>query len=299
VTCFLANRYVADEISGALDANSIFLLALLIAMLRNTIQKDQLSLLDALVLIELCFGYLFSVLSLFGYRTRLFGKTYISILGTYIRLFLAGAISGYSVWFWFEGAERLPKGPCPPVMFFFAKFDVLGPIKYFWKAVTIVCSLYFFAVFLAGFFTFLLWLGALIYTVVSSTDGIRSEWDNFWEIARRNETAEPVDKTQCVSIFIPPDQRLIGLLRARRAYNILSVLNFIAIPWFIVSIELVLNWNHITGVTGAAGLKGTGQLIPALIGLGGLIRIIWIIAANDMDVRYPYPRNSQQLINPT
>ncbi|KAI9764182.1 MAG: hypothetical protein M1840_008664 [Geoglossum simile] len=269
VTCFLANRYVLDEISGSLDANSIFLLALLIGMLRNTIQKDQINLLDALVLIQLCFGYLFSVLSLFGYRTRFIGKTYTPTLGTYIRLFLAGAISGYGVWFWFEGAEHLPRGECgPPVMFFFAKIEVLGGFKYFWKVVAIFCSLYFFSVFLAGFLTFLLWVGVLIYTVVSSTKGIRNEWDNFWEIARRKDTAEPVNKKQ-----------------ARRAYNILSVLNFLAIPWFIISTELVLNWNHITGVTGTEGLRGTGQLIPALIGLGGLIRIIWIIVANDMDER--------------
>jgi hypothetical protein len=155
-------------------------------MLRNTIQQDQLSLLDALVLIELCFGYLFSVLSLFGYRTRPFGKTYISILGTYIRLFLAGAISRYSVWFWFEGVDHLPQGPCgPPVMFFFTKLEVLGRIKYLWKVVTIFWSLYF-AISLAGIFTFLLWVGSLIYTVVVAS-GSHSRWKR-WLSTRTTST---------------------------------------------------------------------------------------------------------------
>ncbi|KAI9777761.1 MAG: hypothetical protein M1839_008556 [Geoglossum umbratile] len=267
ITSFLANRYVADEISGSLDANSIFLLALLTAMLRNTIQGEQITLLDGLVLIQLCFGYMFSVFSLFGYRTRLFGKQHFPILGTYIRLFLAGTISAYTVWFWFDGAEHLEHEHCgPPVMFFFGKFVILGRIKYLWKVVAILCAMYFFTVFLAGLFAFLVWVGALIYAVASSENGIREEWDHFWEIAMRKEPEAPVNTAQ-----------------AKRVYNILSVLNLIAIPWYILSIELVLNWNHMTGVTGTDGLSGTGQLIPALIGMCGLVRILWIIAVNNMN----------------
>jgi hypothetical protein len=203
VTCYLANRYVVEEISSALDANAIFLLALLIAMLRATLSHEHhnllsesevpdITLLDALVLLQLCYGYLFSVLSLFGYRTRLFGRAYISIVGTYIRLFLAGAISGYSVWFWFNGVEHLVQGECgSPVMFFFAKVHVLGGIKYFWKVVAIFCALYFCTVFLAGFLTFLVWVGALVYSAIVSKSGFRNEWSHFWDVTRSYATEEP------------------------------------------------------------------------------------------------------------
>ncbi|KAH0536687.1 hypothetical protein FGG08_006453 [Glutinoglossum americanum] len=250
-------------------------------MLRNTLMHDQLSLLDALVLLELCFGYLFSVLSLFGYRTRLFGKVYISIIGTYIRLFLAAAICGYSVWFWFEGAEHLNQGDCgAPVMFFFAKVHVLGWIRFLWRVVACFCALYFCTVFLAGFIAFLVWVGALAYTAFTSTAGFREEWRHFWDVARAGDekAAEVADKT-----------------KARRAYNLLSIVNLLFIPWSIVSIELTINWNHLTGVTGSAGMKGSGQLIPALIGIGGFLRIIWIMITNSMDAK----KKISDAVNPT
>ncbi|KAH0548315.1 hypothetical protein GP486_007993 [Trichoglossum hirsutum] len=237
----------------------------------------EITLLDALVLLELCFGYLFSVLSLFGYRTRLFGKAYISILGTYIRLFLAGAISGYSVWFWFNGAQHLTQGNCgPPVMFFFAKVHVLGWIRYFWEVVAVFCAIYFCTMFLAGFVTFLVWVGALAYSAIVSKSGFREEWNHFWNVARSSAAEEPKEAEDKEG--------------AKRAYNFLSIINFLFIPWSIVSIELTINWNHITGVTGKASLNGTGQLIPALIGAGGFLRIVWIMFSNYMAVGCTPPR---------
>jgi hypothetical protein len=298
VTCFLANRYVADEISSSLDANAIFLLALLISMLHTTLENGTndgqtvsgITLIDGLVLLELCFGYLFSVLSLFGYRTRLFGKAYISIFGTYIRLFLAGAISGYSVWFWFKGAEHLSQGQCgPPVMFFFSKVHALGWIKYLWRVLACMCALYFCSVFAGGLFTFLAWVGALAYSVTVSGTGFRNEWDHFWDVARTTVVADPpetVDKRKYV-YYILFSSDWTDYCRARRAYNVLSIINFLFIPWSIVSIELTINWNHLTGVTGTAALKGAGQLIPALIGTGGFLRIVWIMIINKMNVGYP------------
>ncbi len=41
----------------------------------------------------------------------------------------------------------------------------------------------------------------------------------------------------------------------------------------ILSIELSMHWNHITGMS---DIGAVGQLIPAIIGLGGLLRVVWI-----------------------
>ena len=47
--------------------------------------------------------------------------------------------------------------------------------------------------------------------------------------------------------------------------------------FLIVSIELALVWNRITGM-GAVGT--VGQLIPAILGVGGLVRVLWIWCRN-------------------
>lgn len=46
----------------------------------------------------------------------------------------------------------------------------------------------------------------------------------------------------------------------------------------ILSIELSIYWNHIGGM----GNVGTpGQLIPAIIGIGGLAKVVWIWLSRD------------------
>jgi len=42
---------------------------------------------------------------------------------------------------------------------------------------------------------------------------------------------------------------------------------------FILSIELAIHWNDISGV-GVVGV--VGQLIPAILGVGGLVRVLWV-----------------------
>src|SRR5436305_7993666 len=71
LSSWLANTFVEDEIARALDANSIFLFSLLISIFRGTAVQGEhkLAYIDGLILMQLCAGYLFSILSLWGYRT--------------------------------------------------------------------------------------------------------------------------------------------------------------------------------------------------------------------------------------
>lgn len=134
-----------DEISSNLDANSIFLLALFIAVAKGSFDNSITSI-DALILLILAYGYFFSVLSLFGYRTRFLveGKgVHISVMGTYLRLALTAGISGFAVWFWFDGIGDLEQAPCDELIFFFASFDVLGPIRSFYKVAAVCCIIYY------------------------------------------------------------------------------------------------------------------------------------------------------------
>jgi hypothetical protein len=152
-TSWLANTFVEEEISGALDANSIFLFALLVSIFKGSAVSgtDKLAYIDGLVLMQLCPGYLFGTHSLWGYRTVHYqkegprGVRHYGKIGTHCRLILATAISIYGIWFWtygirydlHHGLARVtddvgnPRPPqCYPVyVFFFAKLNVLGGIR--------------------------------------------------------------------------------------------------------------------------------------------------------------------------
>ncbi|OLE52728.1 MAG: hypothetical protein AUG51_16685 [Acidobacteria bacterium 13_1_20CM_3_53_8] len=167
VSSWLANTFIPGEISGGLDANSIFLFAVLISIIKGTVVggSEKLAYIDGLVLMQLCCGFVFGVFSLWGYRTthyakegpkavRRFGK-----IGTHCRLGLLTAISVYGIWFWSYGIRYDlrhglaivtdengdPRPPeCYPVyIFFFAKLNVLGGIKTLYLIMTSGTALYY------------------------------------------------------------------------------------------------------------------------------------------------------------
>jgi hypothetical protein len=61
LTSYLANTFVPSEISGSLDANAIFLLALIVTLFKGTAADgpEKLKYIDGLVLMHLCSGYIF------------------------------------------------------------------------------------------------------------------------------------------------------------------------------------------------------------------------------------------------
>jgi hypothetical protein len=174
LTSWIANTFVEDEIAGALDANSIFLLALLVSIFKGTAVQgeDKLAYIDGLVLMQLCAGYLFGILSLWGYRTVHYDREgpravrYYGRIGTHCRLALACAISIYGVWFWVYGIRYdrgyglmpvtdgmgNPRPPqCYPVhVFFFGKLNVLGGIRILYIFTSTCSSVYYVTMLLAA-----------------------------------------------------------------------------------------------------------------------------------------------------
>ena len=162
LTSWVANNFVPDEISGAQDANAIFLLALLVSIFKGSAvdEADRLRYIDGLVLMQLCAGYMFGCFSMWGYRTCLYnregrrGVRHFGRIGTHSRLILMTAISAYGIWFWIEGIEdglaplRDENGryrdECYPLeTFFFAKLPVRGGIRYWYIFITVSCTLYY------------------------------------------------------------------------------------------------------------------------------------------------------------
>jgi hypothetical protein len=157
---------------------------------------------DALILLILSNGYFFSVLSLFGYRTRFLndGKgVYISTIGTYLRLMLTAAISGFAVWFWFDGIEDLQQAPCEEVIFFFKQLEVLGPIRTFFQIGSVISLLYYGTLALIAVVTVVKYL-----ILISGSRRAHSDL-KFWETFRQrlvNHKSMLLDKRR---YFIPSE----------------------------------------------------------------------------------------------
>ncbi|KYG41180.1 hypothetical protein M433DRAFT_116039, partial [Acidomyces richmondensis BFW] len=97
ISSWIANLFVPSEIAGALDANAIFLVALMISMFHGS-ATHTLAYIDGLILMQLCAGYLSCIYN--GLGIRHFGG-----LGTHFRILIVFAISTYGIWFWTKGIE--------------------------------------------------------------------------------------------------------------------------------------------------------------------------------------------------
>lgn len=162
------------DIGGALDMNAVFLFANLVAMVRCTITK-VLTQLDCVILMHLSSGTVFSVLSLWGYRTRHYldegpqGIRHFGGFGTHLRLLLSLAVFIYGVWFWMYGVQpdttsiNVDTGPCKKVWtFMFAKVSADGGVRIFYLIICIGCTVYFGIMLLASPLALYAWLEKMV-----------------------------------------------------------------------------------------------------------------------------------------
>lgn len=153
LSSYFANLLLPSEIAGSLDTNSIFLLAL-IASLFNGTHLREIQQIDALIIMQLSSGFLFSSFSIWGYRTSYYQKEGPAAMkrfggwGTHFRLLLTAAISIYGTWFWWEGVNDglIPSDnpECQEIFtWFFAYLPVRGGIDKLYIVITMCCSIYY------------------------------------------------------------------------------------------------------------------------------------------------------------
>jgi len=160
---YMANTVLPSEFGPAADTSTIFLLTLLVAMTNDSRSRD-LNQIDGLVLMHLCGGSIFGILSLWGYRTRLYrdrGPRAVRLFGgfgTHIRLAVSLGVSIFGLWFWLYGVkgalrsmagpDDITQPPNPPecavlYTFFFAKLRADGGIRIFYIMTCVSCILYY------------------------------------------------------------------------------------------------------------------------------------------------------------
>lgn len=151
---WIANICVPSEISNALDLNAVFLFAIVLAMVRCTVSGLLLQM-DGLMLMHMGGGSLFSILTLWGYRTCTYdidgpvkGIKKFGGYGTHFRLLLSMAVSTYGLFFWAWGIQgKLAPHPDPECdvlyTFMFSRVRADGGIRIFYIFICICCMLYF------------------------------------------------------------------------------------------------------------------------------------------------------------
>lgn len=144
-----------NEISTALDQNTVFLFANLVALVRCTI-TFVLTQLDGLILMHLAMGTVIGVMSSWGYRTCRYKAEGVSAMqnfggvGTHLRLLCNLGVCIYGAWYWNTGIMpghrdmEIDTEKCQTVWtFMFGKVDAAGPIRVFYLVFSILWTLHF------------------------------------------------------------------------------------------------------------------------------------------------------------
>lgn len=138
ITAILARYLRPSAVPENLSANAIFLLALFVAVVTSTL-VTELRPEEVIIILQLCFGLIFSVLSLLGSQVSLDrlwllkkGVTHPS-MASFTRLTLTTAVCVYAVWFWYDGRSSLSPSNCPAGIFFFTKASIYGGVGSFFK----------------------------------------------------------------------------------------------------------------------------------------------------------------------
>lgn len=276
-TAIVAKYCYAGAIPENLTTNAIFLLALFDAVATATV-GFELRPEEIVVLLQLCFGFLLSVLSILGGRlsrndvTRQAGTLRAPPIASFLRLVLTVAICAYAVWFWFPGKDEMRTEGCPAYMFFLTRTSIYGGVRIFFQMQSILFAFFVGALFICQS-SIILWslISTLIGTFPTTTvPGLALAL--FWvrSYGLDVETLRSLGQSSLLldvpskMIFPTSNTCLFGAWLAKMTKPTVPLLNVICLSWTILSVELTLRFNRISGVY---DIRSTGQLIPFVIGL--------------------------------
>jgi hypothetical protein len=161
IASWIANTFLPDEIDQALDTNSIFLVAISFGTVFYS-GLDQMRVIDGLILMQLSFGYIFTVMTIWGYRTACYRKegaracSRFGGWGTHLRLFLLASLATYAMYFWTKGISHdLPlcnrRELCGGLRVFPLQSRSLDAARKFYLSIATLCCLHYVPMFLAAF----------------------------------------------------------------------------------------------------------------------------------------------------
>jgi hypothetical protein len=251
LSAMLSNHLLPGNREDIHSAYFLFSFALVIATIVITAQYDLYCVFfaEVFVLVSLFFGGYFSV-HLLPVKIPTRCRDKFSIPWRRGRLvilsFVYGVMISYNCWFWFKGRRaRFYPPPCGSAIFLFGKFsgESLYKAVAFYQAFSIIMAVYYpFGVFL------------LLQNDPRLSDRLRNI------LGRYNATRS--NRSGCRSFMA--------------SSNLLFLVNCFCFALAVLAIELTLTWNSVSGIS---SMNSVGQLIPFMVGVGGLAQVIWAIMA--------------------
>ncbi|KAF8243156.1 hypothetical protein K440DRAFT_664290 [Wilcoxina mikolae CBS 423.85] len=237
----LSGAYRQESARGISFANGFFQFAMFVALVYMTVIDNNLEVVEAAIVIL----FTFCSVSISNPEDEAFQKPdnydFPGIRNWLSHSFVPFgkmvtdlALNLYWTWFWFVGIERLTLSPCTGYGFFFAKVSLFGWFRMLASIITIIVVV----------------LDIFFLIRVLKYGKPYPDWVE--RVLRRDPNR---------SAWLHHLGDFLGLLIS------LAIVGF-----YILSVELMILWNSITGVSTVLG--SVGQMIPFLVGMGSLIAVI-------------------------
>lgn len=184
---------------------------------------------------------------------RGYAMIHASTLGGYFRLLLSVGFLSYGLWFTFVGMDGMMPHPdtrangCSVYAFFFAKVNLFGWFRTFLKVVFVFSCIV----------TFLGLVDGTVTLIQKAYDYIfKGKWQGLARTGR-DDSSHHSGTGEVAGLQSNLDRGNLTITGA--------------LLLFILAVELTIKWNKIKGV---GSIGGTGQLLPVIIGVGGMGRVL-------------------------
>lgn len=246
VTSAVAYGFLPTEAESVRGVNNCFQAAMFAGLLFITITKgSDLYAVEAYMMLIFCMGGVCSGDAKEDggiFKAKQFAYHRASNIGGLIRFVLSTGFCVYGLWFFFAGMDHMRHPPCSTWAYFFAKVNLYTWLRTFMKIVFVLMG--------------------TIHSVVI-----------FWPIAHKlccTSSASNDDAVFGTQLELEPEDTTRPKVGKGLEGTSMVILSGSLIS-FMLTVELMIRWNHIDGVN---ELGSTGQLLPLIMAVGSFIRVL-------------------------
>ncbi|KAH0610067.1 uncharacterized protein H6S33_012613 [Morchella sextelata] len=253
VTSAVAYGFLPTEAQSVRGVNNCFQAAMFAGLLFITITKgSDLYAVEAYMMLIFCMGGVCSGDAKEDggiFKAKKFAYHKASNIGGLIRFVLSTGFCVYGLWFFFTGMDHMKHPGCSTWAYFFAKVNLYTWLRTFMKAVFVLMG--------------------IIHSMVI-----------FWPIAHKLccfPTSHNEEIDLAVASFGQSEIEPENTSRSKAEKGLESTSMVIlsgSLISFMLTVELMIRWNHILGVN---ELGSTGQLLPLIMAIGSFIRVLHLL----------------------
>jgi hypothetical protein len=245
----IASWLARSEVQGLRLTLAFFIAATFLALIIQTIQNN-LQTVEIYIILLLTFGSYLSLIPLFAWRLLTGCDPYLDpsrfpivdsgATSSDLHVLLLLSVVAFQLWYWFARVPELASAGCQEWGFLFAKIALKSVVL---QVINIV-------------------LNFILGTIVLGLATIRA-------IKVLNRVDDRDEGKRWRERFT--DQELLD--RINLLHNLDSLFKLVTTSIVIAAGELTIRWNNVSGVD---NISSAGQLIPFVIGVGSVIRIIYV-----------------------